>query len=80
MENTNDNNRDDSSIAKNEISIETEESTCSNERSVNQVACENTNAHDSSKIGSSAVRIERNNDNEDDSSILCNSVSSSVCN
>ena len=39
MENTNDNNRDDSSIAKNEISIGIEESMCSNKRRVNKVAC-----------------------------------------
>ena len=53
---------------------------CSNERDVDQVACEKINACDSSNVGSSAVRIERSNDNENDSSMLYCSVSSSVSN
>ena len=53
---------------------------CSNERDVNQVACEKINVCDSSNVGSSAVRIERSNDNEDNSSMLYYSVASSVSN
>ena len=80
IENSNENDRDDSSIAKNEIAIGIEESTCSNECDVNQVEHENVNVCDSSNAGSCMVRIERSNDNEDGSSIVCNSADSSSCN
>ena len=39
-----------------------------------------TQTHAIRKAGSRVFRIERNNDNEDDSSTLCDSVASIVCN